>query len=196
MDAYDALIRQEEAKLTLLKRKVADCEQRIAALRTLAKTDDVDDAISTAVGHAIAAQLAAQPRAAPAPRAGEGVPMVLKGEPRKVRSDSVVIEVLTLLRDGVKNLDDVEAHLDALGQTRSRGYLRTALMTWRTKNGWVMNPQPGRYGLTPAGVAFLAANKGESLSTANAEAFSLQPSPSSGTATVGVRRRVVVRRPA
>ena len=158
MDTYEALIRQEEAKLTLLRQKVAACEQRIAALRTLAQTDDVDDAIASAVGRAAQASQAAQLQLiAPAVEAAA----VSRGDGRQVRKDSVVIEVLSFLRGGVKTLDEVEAHLRAKGKVRSRGYLRTALMTWRTSNGWVANPQPGRYGLTDQGVAFVDTNKGE-----------------------------------
>ena len=196
MDTYEALIRLEEAKLTLLRQKVAACEQRITALRTLAQTDDVDDAIASAVERVAAdrGDLAAAPVEVLAP--GTAPPWEAKGDGRKVRSDSVVIDVLSLLRGGVKSLDEVDAHLVSVGRSRSRGYLRTALMNWRVNNGWVQNPQPGRYGLTKVGEAFLDANKGESPSTVNAEAFNLQPSPSSGTATVGVRRRVVTRRSA
>ena len=166
MDTYQTLIQQEEAKLTLLRQKVAACEQRIAALRTLAETDDVDDAISSAVVRAAAeagarVQLIAKPHA-PTP-AGPRDGGQIRGDGRQVRKDSVVIEVLSLLRTGVKNLDEVEAHLNVLGKQRSRGYLRTALMTWRTTNGWVTNPNPGRYGLTDAGAAFVDTNKGEGL---------------------------------
>ena len=159
MDTYEALIRQEEAKLTLLRQKVVACEQRIAALRTLAQTDDVDDAIASAVGRAArASQAELQLIAPPVEAAGAS-----RGDGRQLRKDSVVLEVLSLLRGGVKTLDEVDAHLRTVGKVRSRGYLRTALMTWRTTNGWVANPQPGRYGLTDQGVAFVDANKGEGL---------------------------------
>ena len=189
MDTYDALIQQEQAKLALLKQKVAACELRIAALRTLAQTDDVDDAIATAVGRAIAARSAThdatplQTTVADAPALHTETVALSVG--RKVRSDSIVIEVLSFLRGGVRSLDEVAHHLDYLSHSRSRGYLRTALMNWRVNNGWVLNPHPGRYGLSDAGAAFLDANKGESPSTANAEAFILQPSPGPGTTAAG-----------
>ncbi|MBK7663761.1 MAG: hypothetical protein IPJ21_09505 [Sterolibacteriaceae bacterium] len=158
MDTYEALIRQEEAKLTLLRQKVVACEQRIAALRTLAQTDDVDDAIATAVGRVVQANQASMANvAAPAAEAATSA----RGDGRQVRKDSVVIEVLSYLRGGVRTLDEVEDHLKTLGEPRSRGYLRTALMTWRKSNGWVTNPKPGRYGLTDEGTAFVDANKGE-----------------------------------
>ena len=167
MDTYEALIRQEEAKLTLLRQKAVACEQRIAALRTLAQTDDVDDAIASAVGRAAgqqahlkaASESPASPASAPLPPApaGDGG----KGDGRQVRKDSVVIEVLSFLREGVRSLDEVEQHLQGLGRARSRGYLRTALMTWRTVNGWVTNPKRGSYGLTNDGVVFVDTNKGE-----------------------------------
>ena len=188
MDTYDALIQQDQEKLTLLRQKVAACEQRIAALRTLAQTDDVDDAIATAVGRAMAARslfAQAAPLTFAVPQALRDTPAALTGN-RKVRSDSVVIDVLSFLRGGVRTLEEVAVHLESLSLGRSRGYLRTALMNWRVKNGWVNNPQPGRYGLSEVGVAFLDANKGESPSTANAEAFILQPSPGPGTTAVGV----------
>jgi hypothetical protein len=158
MNTYEALIRQEEAMLTLLRQKVAACEQRIAALRTLAQTDDVDDAIASAVGKAVQARQAAQ---LPLIAAAGEPPTAPRGDGRKVRKDSVVIEVLSLLRDGEKSLDQVDEHLRSLGKERSRGYLRTALLTWRASNGWVTNPKPGSYGLTPAGKAFIDAHKGE-----------------------------------
>lgn len=164
MNTYEALIRQEEAKLNLLRQKAVACEQRIAALRTLAQTDDVDDAIASAVGRAAGQQANLKaasevPVSAPLPSApvGDGG----KGDGRQVRKDSVVIEVLSFLRDGVKSLDEVDRHLQSLGRARSRGYLRTALMTWRTTNGWVTNPNRGSYGLTNDGVVFVDTNKGE-----------------------------------
>ena len=169
MDTYEALIRQEEAKLTLLRQKVAACEQRIAALRTLAQTDDVDDAIASAVGRAAQAGEAAQLQLIAAATDAPGAP---RADGRQVRKDSVVIEVLSFLRGGVRTLDEVDGYLRALGKPRSRGYLRTALMTWRTTNGWVVNPRPGSYGLTSEGTAFVDANKGEGLGA-------LTPRPSS-----------------
>lgn len=201
MNSYDELIRQEEAKLTLLRQKVAACEQRIAALRTLAQSDDIDEAVASAVVAAAArerdAQSIAQPPTVPQVGGASGAELPAeRGDGRQVRKDSVVIDVLSYLQDGVKSLDEISGHLKHIGRERSRGYLRTALMTWRTKNAWVVNPQPGRYGLSTQGQAFLATNKGESPSTANAEAFSLQASPGTGTAAVGVRRRAVRRRSA
>ena len=163
MDTYEALILQEVAKLTLLRQKVAACEQRIAALKTLAQSDDVDDAIASAVVRAASARSPSLGSTVRVPEAAmPAVAPTIKGDGRQVRKDSVVIEVLSLLREGVKSLDDVARHLESLGRQRSRGYLRTALMNWRANNGWVENPRPGRYGLTDAGVAFLDANKGES----------------------------------
>ncbi len=157
MDAYQTLIEQEEAKLTLLRQKIAACEQRIAALRTLAQTDDVDDAITTAIG-----KVPAPPPAVVSELAEGREAPVARADGRRVRKDSVVIEVLTFLRTGVKSLDEIEKRLTKIGKTRSRGYLRTALMGWRAKNHWIDNPRPGRYGLSKVGEAFLAAHKGES----------------------------------
>lgn len=211
MNPYEPLIRQEQAKLELLRAKVASCEQRIAALQSLAQSDDVDDALASAVIRASAPATVSPSALTPALGVATGAEAAVESsgsltmlqdsnaDGRKVRSDSVVLDVLAFLQAGEKSLDEVANHLVAVGKGRSDGYLRTALMNWRVKNGWVLNPHPGRYGLSDAGLSFLTKNsglKGESLSSANAEAFSLQPPPGSGTATVGVRRRVVVRRTA
>ncbi|MBX3700492.1 MAG: hypothetical protein KF903_05775 [Dokdonella sp.] len=145
MDAYKALIEQEEAKLALLKQKVKACEQRIAALRSLGEADDIDAAItSMVVGRAS--------DSAPPAEASQVAPAET-GEPKIIglRKDSVAPKVLAFLASGERSLDEIVGELERVGLPRSRDALRTALMNWRKKQGWVTNPQPGRYGLSELG---------------------------------------------
>lgn len=52
---------------------------------------------------------------------------------------------------GERSLDEIVRELERIGLPRSRDALRTALMNWRRKQGWVTNPKPGRYGLSELG---------------------------------------------
>ncbi len=146
MDAYKALIEQEEAKLALLKQKVKACEQRIAALRSLGESDDIDAAITSVVAGR------ASPDSAPRPEVSQTVPAETE-EPKIIglRKDSVAPSVLTFLAAGERSLDEIVRELERIGLPRSRDALRTALMNWRRKQGWVTNPKPGRYGLSELG---------------------------------------------
>lgn len=145
MDAYKALIEQEEAKLALLKEKVKACEQRIAALRSLGEVDDIDAAITSVVAGRASDIVVSQETSQIDPVEAEQPKII------GLRKDSVAPKVLTFLASGERSLDEIVGELERVGLPRSRDALRTTLMNWRKKQGWVTNPQPGRYALSKLG---------------------------------------------
>lgn len=155
MDAYRDVIEQEQAKLAILKKKVEACEQRIALFKSLAESDDIDVALASAVGRA-----SAPPGDAPGMECGPQQAGGAEGAP-VLRKESAASDVLSFLAQGEKSLDEVVNHLEHIGRRRSRDYLRTALMNWRKKQGWVVNPRPGRYGLSEKGMLYVSTQKGE-----------------------------------
>lgn len=164
MNAYESLIKQEEAKLTLLRQKMRACEQRIAALKSLAESDDIDDAINNEVAKASSAAFkqASQATDSKAESGSRGQPTLLDTQsPRALRKDSVAPAVLAFLADGEKSLEEIVNELQRVGKPRNRDAMRTALMNWRKKQRWVTNPEPGRYGLSEAGRLAISSQMGE-----------------------------------
>lgn len=141
MNPYAELIAKEEAKLELLRKKVAACEQLIAALRGT-DTDDVDAAISKQIGQkpiALDGKTKESQQNAP----------VVAG--MRTRKDSIAPLVLQYLGMEGKKLDDIEAHMISIGKQTTRGSLRTMLMNLRVNNGLVESPSAGFYKLSKAG---------------------------------------------
>ncbi|HUW39060.1 MAG TPA: hypothetical protein VMV91_17190 [Rhodocyclaceae bacterium] len=141
MNPYEELIAKEEAKLKLLRKKVAACEQLIAALRGT-DTDDIDAAIAKQIGQSAVVQ------DSHVSNAQQGGPIVAGIRTRK---DSVAPLVLQYLgRDG-KTLDEIESYMASIANPTTRGSLRTMLMNLRVKNQLVENPSHGFYKLSEAG---------------------------------------------
>ncbi|MBI4937279.1 MAG: hypothetical protein HY846_03525 [Nitrosomonadales bacterium] len=141
MNPYAELISKEEAKLELLRKKVAACEQLIAALRGT-DTDDVDAAISKQIGQksvALDGKTKDSQQSAP----------VIAG--MRTRKDSIAPLVLQYLGMEGKKLDDIEAYMISIGKQTTRGSLRTMLMNLRVTNGLVESPSAGFYKLSKAG---------------------------------------------
>ena len=140
MNPYAELIITEKAKLELLQKKVAACEQRIAALSGI-DDDDIDVAIAKQMGENLSVH-DVQPKTTPLPS--------IKG--MRVRKDSVSPLVLQCLgRDG-KSLSQIESYMASIGKPVTRGTLRTMLMNLRVNNGFVENPSKGFYKLSDLGV--------------------------------------------
>lgn len=141
MNQYAELIAKEEAKLELLRKKVAACEQLIAALRGT-DTDDVDAAISKQIGQKSVA-LDSKTK-----ESQQGAPSIAG---MRTRRDSIAPIVLQYLGMDGKRLDDIEAHMISIGKQTTRGSLRTMLMNLRVNNGFVESPTAGFYKLSKAG---------------------------------------------
>ena len=142
MSPYAELIAKEEAKLVLLRKKVASCEQLIALLRET-DTDDVDAAIAKQIDQKPAAleNLLVTP-VTPSKPALAGM---------RMRKDSVAPLVLQFIGREGKSLDEIESHMVSIGKPTTRGTLRTMMMNLRQKNGYVDNPSSGFYKLSEAG---------------------------------------------
>lgn len=141
MNPYAELIAKEEAKLVLLRKKVAACEQLIAALRGT-DTDDIDAAIAKQIG---------QSYAAPEGRSKDGKVSAPSVSGMRIRKDSSAPSVLQYLGKEGKGLDDIESHMKSIGRPVNRGALRTMLMNLRVINGFVDSPKQGFYKLSEAG---------------------------------------------
>ncbi len=153
MSQYTDLIVKEEAKLELLRKKVAACERLIAALRG-AEADDVDAAIAkqiSTVSHAKRTEMSAQP--------SEEKAVVVPVWPGiRVRKGAIAPLILQFIGREGKSLDDIEQYIASTGKPTSRGTLRTVLMNLRAKNGFVDNPAPGFYKLSEAGAKAIGFN--------------------------------------
>ena len=149
MDPYKAIIEQELAKLAVLRQKVKACEDRIAALRSLGESDDIDAAITSLV-EARATEAASRPGGSDASQQKTDEPQVIG-----LRKDSAAPKVLAYLAGGDRSLDEIIVELQRLGMPKSRDALRTSLMNWRKKQGWVTNPKAGTYGLSEVGKRLL-----------------------------------------
>lgn len=142
MNPYAELIAKEEAKLEILRKKVASCEQLIAALRGT-DTDDIDVAIAKQMGQIPI------PIESPASTVDQPSTLIVSG--LRVRKDSVSPSVLQFIGLEGKTLDEIESHLITVGKQVTRGTLRTMMMNLRTKYGYVDSPKAGFYKLSDAG---------------------------------------------
>lgn len=142
MNPYHELIAKEKAKLELLRKKVAACEQLIAALNGT-DTDDIDIAIAKQMG-----------QVSPVPdKQATNAPLPLPSiTGMRVRKDSISPLVLQYIGKDGRSLDEIETHMKDIGRTASRGALRTMLMNLRVNNGFVESPSKGFYKLSDAGV--------------------------------------------
>lgn len=142
MNPYAELIAKEEAKLKLLRKKVASCEQLIAALRGT-DTDDIDVAIAKQIGQG---SISIESHA---PIVEQHIAPVVSG--LRVRKDSNSPLVLHFIGREGKSLDEIEKYMISVGKPTSRGSLRTMMMNLRVKNGYVDSPSAGFYKLSESG---------------------------------------------
>lgn len=141
MNPYAELIAKEKVKLELLRKKVAACEQLIAALSGT-DTDDIDVAIAKQIGQSPSTLGVQEKAMSVSPPSISGM---------RVRKDSTAPMVLQYLGKDGKSLDEIAAHMESIGKPTSRGSLRTMLMNLRVNNGFVDNPSKGFYKLSEAG---------------------------------------------
>ncbi|HUW27884.1 MAG TPA: hypothetical protein VMV97_04680 [Sulfuriferula sp.] len=143
MNPYAELIAKEEAKLELLRKKVASCEQLIAALRGTAESDDIDVAIAKQIG---------QKPVAPDHEVNRSQISTPTIQGMRMRKDSVAPLVLQYLGIEGKKLDEIEAYMKSIEKPTTRGSLRTMLMNLRVNNGLVDSPSAGFYKLSEKAV--------------------------------------------
>jgi hypothetical protein len=148
MDALEALILQEQAKLAILEREVADRRARLTTLTSMRKVDALDSLLA---GRLPSDE--SESRGVSFPTATEGpiaaVPQ--EGGTRRKRG-SVRDAVLRSVAVSDSALKDVEARLVSLGLTMTQGALRTAL--WQLKNeGLIVSKKAGVFALSASGAA-------------------------------------------
>jgi hypothetical protein len=154
MDTLSTLIQEEEARLAVARRKVADLETRIAVLRQMQQRDALDSALDVQVGrHSDPSR--------PAGHEPSELPAVRQRTPKGTLPRLVL---RTLGAGGVVSLDSIEQQVRAAGVSATRAHLRTILMNLRIKDNWVANPAAGRYALTEEGMRALEDAQSETAS--------------------------------
>lgn len=166
MDALTALLLEEEARLAVARRKVADLEHRIAVLRQMQQKDDLDSALDVQVS-----------RSSESVRT-DGLSTNAAGPRQRNVKGSLGRIVLEAMADrSVVSLDDVEKHVaSASAVGASRAHLRTVLMNLRVRHGYVANPAAGQYQLTELGRRALSDAQSETA-PASTEAASESTTP-------------------
>ncbi len=166
---YQELIKREESAIALLLAKVEERQQRIAALKTLASTDDeIDDALDRTVAHR-AASKSMEGRVLAAPSWTPTLPKAVSIEgflnslgvsknnglkfdqPSSFRSVTTAFnnELLEFIGAG-KSLAEVSAFFAAKGRKLGNAddpyaTVRTYLWNLKTKTGSLENPSKGFY---------------------------------------------------
>lgn len=151
--AYTTLIRDEEAKIDLLKAKISACERRIEILRLLQSSDDLDaEVIQNFVNGRIHS-----PTAASSDRLATASFRVTDAgvhEPRRRLTDDVVALLRYIGPDG-KSLDDLERFCQLFGYKYDRAGVRSMMSTYRARHGFIESPYFGFFKLTPGAVDYL-----------------------------------------
>lgn len=149
-NSYTSMIEQEQAKIALLRAKIAECERRIEVLQTFLNADELDtlltkslDAPKVVSGGAVQAPLPA---------------LVFEARGYELPKRRLTDDVQALLRfmgtEG-KSLDDLEAYCAINGITHNRGSLRSLASNYKTKHGFVASHKLGFFQLTERGLDFL-----------------------------------------
>lgn len=153
---YTHLIEQEEAKIALLRAKIAECERRIELLSTFLKADELDTLLSKSL------ELDVQrSEDNPPVQAQQSVVLHVATEghdlPKRRLSDDVQ-SILRFIGAEGKSLDELEAFCAARGISHNRGSLRSLASNYKNKHGFVASPRLGFFQLTERGVNFLNMN--------------------------------------
>lgn len=147
--SYHSLISQEQAKIALLKAKIAECEKRIQVLRSMANADDLDNVLSKSVAH----------EASPTSNNQRGETALTPSPsglqaPKKKLSKSVLSLLNYIGADG-KTLDELETFSDQEGLKLDRGALRSFASTYRIKYGFLHSSRKGHVQLTERGQQYV-----------------------------------------
>lgn len=162
MDQYQTLIDQEKAKIELLKKKIRECESRIAALSTFLGADEFDSLLTRSLIGANEDEAATATVAAPPEqqlRGGAWSDDAREGteDPKKALSPSVMA-LLEFIGEG-KTIDQMEEFIRSRGDSMSRGALRTFIWNYRSKYGFLGKPVNGVIFLTGRGIKYLSSQK-------------------------------------
>lgn len=161
---YTTLIEQEQAKIALLKAKIAECERRIELLGSFLDADDLDTLLSNSlapdnrksVGSVlVAATQHITPVAAKQPAFVQDYYEHLN-DPKRRLSDDVQSILRFIGLDG-KSLDELESYCAAQQFSHNRGTLRSLMSNYKRKHGFIDSPALGFFKLTGRALAFLDA---------------------------------------
>lgn len=157
-NSYASLIRQEEAKVALLKAKIVECERRIEVLRSLLSSDDLDAYLQKSVSGE-GGGMAPWPFAQPGPAihsVGFGQPTASQSfvEPRRRLSEDVV-GLLRYIGAAGKTLDELEDYCRVWDLSYDRAAIRSLMSSYRIRHGFIDNPKNGFFRLNERAMKFL-----------------------------------------
>jgi hypothetical protein len=160
-NTYASLIEQEQAKIALLKAKIAECERRIEVLGSFLDADDLD----TLLSKSLAPESQKNAGNAPVSFLQQSVPVVKRqpssgqegfGDPKRRLSEDVQIILRYIGLDG-KTLDQLESYCASQRLPHNRGTIRSLMSNYKLKHGFIDSPALGFFKLTGRALAFLDA---------------------------------------
>lgn len=182
------LLEHERRKLSLLRNKLVEQEQRVKVLEQM--QDDPLDAVldrelaqdnsnqQAAAAAAAQAPIEPPPQAVEVPQRVEAFPaggFVWQRVPRRIPPQWA--QLLAFIGSEGKTFTEVEAFIKEAQLPMTPGAARTGLMNYRKDFGFVENPRKGFYKTTDKAMAFMQARKDESPTTDDDGASESQPTP-------------------
>lgn len=160
MENYADVIARERQKIELLRKKIRECETRIASLTG---SDSLDDLLEKELlaQQSPAAEQKASPQPARAPAVSE-----LAAEETRERTKRLTdkwVRVLQYIGKEGKAFPQLSQFVAENGIGLTDGALRTGLMNLRKENGYVGNPRKGVYFVTDAALEAIEAKKRRDL---------------------------------
>lgn len=161
--SYAHLIKQEQAKIALLKAKIVECERRIEVLKSFLNADELDTLLTKSlspdsqkksdVSAVVSVEQKDQAVVEPQPILDEES----YGDPKRRISEDVQ-SILRYVGLKGKSLDELEAYCAAQSYSHNRGSLRSLMSNYKIKHGFIDSPTLGFFRLTERALAFLDAH--------------------------------------
>ena len=143
----DALIAGEQAKIDLLRAKVAECERRITTLRAMQLDDDIDVVLARRLhGPVVPVSPVTLDSALPAAKSAS--------QPKKTLSEAT-LKLLRFAEGADKSIDDFLAYAKQEGIAKDRPGMRAFLHQYKATYGLLDSDKPGHFRLNESGADFL-----------------------------------------
>lgn len=156
---YASLIEQEQAKIALLKAKIAECERRIEVLGSFLDADDLDTLLSKSLAPESQKNVGNAPVAFVQPIVPAATQRVSSGQesygdPKRRLSEDVQ-RILRYVGLEGKTLDEVESYCASQQLPHNRGTIRSLMSNYKLKHGFIDSPALGLFKLTERALAYL-----------------------------------------
>lgn len=161
MSKYAELIEQEEQKISLLKAKMAECEQRVAVLKSFVNADELDSVLTRSLASRDRVSLATDDDSSEGVTAHVGQSKAANQDGYKAPQRRLSEDVVAILRyvgpEG-KTLSEIHEFCVAQNLGRNRTALRAMMSSYRKKHGFIESEAAGSYRLTTSAQSFLDLN--------------------------------------